>query len=372
MTRTRTAVLVALVACAALIVGAAAPAAAAAGGAPADDFGQNAEVVDATTATPSIADAAQDDQLNCSFPRTVTDAGGEEMTIEQEPETIVTLNPSAAQTLWEIGARDKVVGVSQYATYLDGTDNRTIVSNEDGTTSAEKVVNLDPDLVLAPNTVANETVDQLRNNGLTVYQFASASSIDDVYDKTERIGELAGACEGATETVEWMQTEIDAVRENVSESDRPSVYFEFFGTTPGAGTFQHDVITTAGGQNTAAQAGLDGWKQINDEQLIAQDPEFLLVLEGSEVPDREAVQSTSAVQNDRIIEANNNYMQQPAPRVVYAIQEINEQLQQYEGETAENESSGNDGGSGDSVPGFGVVPAVAALLSVGVLARRRN
>ncbi|GAA0674877.1 PGF-CTERM-anchored ABC transporter substrate-binding protein [Natronoarchaeum mannanilyticum] len=377
MTRTRTAVLVAFVACAALIAGAAAPAAAAAGGPSNGGPGHGAGAADATTATPTIADAAQSDELNCSYPRTFTDAGGADVQLDEEPQAIVTLNPSAAQTLWEIGAKDKVVGVSAYASYLDGADERTNVTGASGMTSAEKVVDLDPDLVLAPNTISNDTVDQLRNNDLAVYQFASAASIDDVYDKTERIGELAGACEGATETVEWMQTEIDAVQENVSESDRPSVYFEFFGTTPGAGTFQHDVITTAGGENVAAEAGLESWAQLSDEKLIEQNPDYLLLLEGSAVPDREAVQSTSAVQNDRIIRVDTNYMQQPAPRVVYAIQEINEQLQQYEGESSENESSENGSGAdesdgGDSVPGFGVAPAVAALLTAGVLARRRN
>jgi len=386
MTRTLTSTLIAIVACVALIAGAAAPAAAAAGGVPADGPGYGAGATDATIATPTI-DAAQSDELNCSYPRTFTDAGGSEVQLDEEPREIVTLNPSAAQTLWEIGAEDKVVGVSAYASYLEGADERTNITGASGMTSAEKVVDLDPDLVLAPNTISNDTVDQLRNNDLAVYQFASASSIDAVYDKTERIGELAGACEGATETVEWMQTEIDAVRENVSESDRPSVYFEFFGTTPGAGTFQHDVITTAGGQNVAAEAGLESWAQLSDEKLIQQNPDYLLLLEGSAVPDREAVQSTSAVQNDRIIRVDTNYMQQPAPRVVYAIQEINEQLQQYEGESSENESSENGSGEngsgenesggdesdgGDSVPGFGVAPAVAALLTVGVLARRRN
>jgi len=383
MTRTRTAVLVAFVACAALITGVAAPAAAVAGGPSTHGTGQGAGATDATTATPTIA-AAQSDELNCSYPRTFTDAGGAEVQLDEEPQEIVTLNPSAAQTLWEIGAEDKVVGVSAYASYLEGADERTNVTGASGRTSAEKVVDLDPDLVLAPNTISNDTVDQLRNNDLTVYQFASASSIDDVYHKTERIGELAGACEGATDTVEWMQTELDAVRENVSESDRPSVYFEFFGTTPGAGTFQHDVITTAGGQNVAAEAGLEGWAQLSDEKLLQQNPDYLLLLGESAVPDREAVQSSSAVQNDRIIRVDTNNMQQPAPRVVFAIQEINEQLQQSEGDSgassADNESSGNESGgddsdgsgAGDSVPGFGVAPALAALLTAGVLARRRS
>ncbi|SNZ05228.1 iron complex transport system substrate-binding protein [Natronoarchaeum philippinense] len=365
MTRTRTSVAVAALAIVAMVAGVAAPIGAAPTAGP--------DAAGAAASTAPVADLQQN-QSNCSFPQTFTDAGGTEVTVENEPQEIVTLNPSAAQTLWEIGGREKVVGVSQYATYLEGAEDRTIVSNEDGTTSTEVVVDLDPDLVLAPNTIPPETVGQLRDNGLTVYQFASATSIEDVYDKTERIGALTGECQGATETVEWMQTEIDAVRENVTESDRPSVYMEFSsGWTTGAGTFQHDVITTAGAQNTAAEAGLEGWGEISDEQLLNQSPEFLLLLGETQVPDRQAVQSTSAVQNDRIIRVDRNYAQQPAPRVVYVVQAINEAVQNYESESASqnNESDAGNQSDGDNIPGFGGVAALVALLSVALFARKR-
>ncbi|MFB6078001.1 MAG: cobalamin ABC transporter substrate-binding protein, partial [Halarchaeum sp.] len=64
----------------------------------------------------------------CAFPVTVTDATGANVTVADEPGRIVTLNPSAAQTAWEIGAKPKVVGVSQYASYLDGASERANVS----------------------------------------------------------------------------------------------------------------------------------------------------------------------------------------------------------------------------------------------------
>jgi iron complex transport system substrate-binding protein len=362
VTRTRTTVFVAFVAVAALLAGAAAPAGA------------------STSATADGVDA-QDDQLDCSYPQTFTDAVGNEVQIDEEPQRIVTLNPSAAQTLWEIGGKDKVVGVSTHAMYLEGADEKTDVSADPQSISTETVVDLEPDLVLAPNTIPEETTEELRSNGLTVYRFASASSISDVYDKTERIGELSGECEGAADTVEWMQTEIAAVEEAVDDDERPRVYFEFFGVTPGAGTFQDEVLTTAGGQNVAAEAGVEGWGEISDELLVEQEPQALVLLEGSDVPQREAVQSSSAVQNDRIVRVDTNQMQQPAPRVVYAIQDIHEQLDQYEYETessAENESEdgsdeGEDGSEdgGDSIPGFGVATAVGALLAAGFLFRRR-
>ncbi|MEF8772443.1 MAG: vitamin B12 ABC transporter substrate-binding protein BtuF, partial [Halodesulfurarchaeum sp.] len=61
---------------------------------------------------------AQSETTDCSFPLTVTDATGEEVEIEEPPESVVTLAPSAAQTMWEIGAQEQVVGISDRGTYL--------------------------------------------------------------------------------------------------------------------------------------------------------------------------------------------------------------------------------------------------------------
>lgn len=350
---------------------------------------------------PGVATAestAQDTQ--CEFPATFEDAGGAEVTLAEEPEEVVTLNPSAAQTMWEIGAENKVTGVSQYASYLDGAENRTAISAEDGFTSVETVIDLDPDLVLAPNTIPPETVEQLRSEGdLTVYQFESASSIDDVRDKTRLIGQLVGECEGAEETVSWMDEELSAVEDRI-EGEQPAVYFEFFETTPGQNTFQNDVLTTAGGQNVAAEAGIDGWGQMSQEQLVEQNPEWLVVTEGYPLPEGEGIESSTAMEEDNIVNVTEEHIQQPAPRVVYAVSAINEALypETENGESADDESTDeestddetadetnadeestddetNDGGANDDeatdpVPGFGIAAALAALLTVVALRRR--
>ena len=86
--------------------------------------------VDATTADAGAADADSlaRTQADCGYPYSAEDATGTEVTLEERPERITTLNPSAAQTMWEIGGEDQVVGVTQYASYLEGADERTNVS----------------------------------------------------------------------------------------------------------------------------------------------------------------------------------------------------------------------------------------------------
>lgn len=340
--------------------------------------------------------AEQDD---CTFPVETTDGGGVDVIVAEEPGEIVVLGPSTAQYMWELDAAERVTGmpVNQYTEYLDGHDEREHVVDQMGVPDAEKVIDLDPDLVLAPAVVDEDSVEQLRDAGLTVYQAPTAESIDDVREQTRTYGELVGNCEEAEETVEWMDDKLDAV-ETVEE--RPTVFYWMpGGFTAGEGTFQHELIEAAGGENAAANMGIEDWQQIDEERLVEENPEYLLLEEGIDVPDSAAVQSTQAVENDRIVRVDANEFNQPAPRTVLAVESIAEQLEPVaeEGTTDEEpsteeddaasdettdqdvtttsdgaEPTANDDAGADELPGFGVAVAVLGLLGGIVALRGRN
>ncbi|WP_137283301.1 PGF-CTERM-anchored ABC transporter substrate-binding protein [Halorussus salinisoli] len=356
----------------------------------------------------SDANATEAMQTDCSFPVTSTDATGTEVTVEQKPERVTTLSPSAAQTMWEIGGESQVVGVSQYATYLDGADSRTNVSGAGQQyVNVEKIVSTEPDLVLAPNVIPNETVQQLRDSGLTVYKFEFATSVDDIYAKTTLTGELTGNCEGAAETVSWMEDRIGTVREAVENSDSPRVFVSVGGGwTAGQGTFVSNMVELAGGNNIAAEANVSGYGQISEEVIVEQNPEWIVQLGAfGAYPKTDAYNGTDAVKNDQVITVSDQNISQPAPRVVYAIVQMaqafhpdayaeanatttettmtteedqrttttdatetptEDAMQEQEGTTTatEDDSSG-------AIPGFGVPAAVAALAGAVLLARRR-
>ena len=335
-------------------------------------------------------------EANCSFPVTATDATGTEVTIEEEPQRIVTLAPSAAQTMWEIGGKEKVVGVSQYAGYLAGAGSRTNVSGAGQTyVNTEVVVGLEPDLVLAPEVIPNETVAQLRNAGLTVFKMPHSATIEDVYAKTTLTGRLTGECAGAAETVSWMKERIGTVREAVSGEERPRALYTFFGYTAGKGTFIHEIITTAGGRNVAAAANVSGYARISEEVVATRNPQWLLLnSDGPSVPNSAAYNGTIAMKRNQTVVLNGSYISQPAPRIVHPITKLARAFhpeayaaanatettestpepteRAAEGATATTSGTSavetTTGSSGQ--PGFGAAPALLALLSVGLLARR--
>ncbi|WP_049924963.1 PGF-CTERM-anchored ABC transporter substrate-binding protein [Halopiger goleimassiliensis] len=360
------------------------------------------------------AAATVQESPTCEYPLELEDATGETVTVDSEPESVVALQPSDAQIVHEIGAEDKLVGmpVGQYTDYLDADEDLDISEDDDLTPIAETVVDRDPDVVLAANTLeGDDVVDQLRDAGLTVYVFPTGESLDGVAENVRLTGQLVGACDGAQETLEWMDERLEVVEEAIDGEDRPLAYYAMGGGyTTGDGTFQHEILTTAGVENLGAETGITGWDVIEEETVVAEDPEWIVYgASAGEPPVSEGVQSTTAYENEQFVAVNDNFMSQPGPLVVEAIGEIasevhpeaydeaeqaleeessdemesesdgdssseetDEEMESDEDTDAEEEETAAESDAEDTIPGFGVPAGIVALLALGAgFARRR-
>ena len=337
----------------------------------------------------------------CEFPLEITDATGTTITLDEPPERITTINPSAAQTLWELGERDRVVGVTQYAAYLDGAEERENVSAAGFGVSVERVVATEPDLVLAPNASAGE-VEALREQNLTVYHFAAATSIEDIAAKTEVTGRLVGNCEAAAETNAEMNEAVAAAENRTADLERPDALYPLGdGFVAADETFINSIMAAGGVNNVAAAEGA-GYPQLSNEVILQTDPELILVTTpDAAILEEEPYASTTAGTEGNYVVMDVNYLNQPAPRSVVestttlstAVAELQtEDGGATDGENASDDggtdgsddgsgtdgddgstadgSDGGDGSTGDEAPGFGVVAALIAAIAAALLARR--
>src|SRR5215218_7815821 len=108
-----------------------------------------------------------------AFPVTITDDEGTAVTIAAEPKRIVSLTPATTETLFAIGAGNRVVGkVEDVANNMEGfppeARNVPIVATFAGV-DVEKIVALTPDLVISAGTglTQGDAVTQLRAAGIT-------------------------------------------------------------------------------------------------------------------------------------------------------------------------------------------------------------
>ncbi|WP_338727223.1 PGF-CTERM-anchored ABC transporter substrate-binding protein [Haladaptatus sp. DJG-WS-42] len=330
----------------------------------------------------------------CSFPVTLTDATGTDVTLSSAPERVVTLSPSAAQTMWEIGEREKVVGLTKYAANLDGAETRMNVSTSESIVNIETVVGLEPDLVLAPNATSKDTIRALRAADVTVYHIHRAETLADIEQKVTNVGRLVGACDGAANTVATMQQNLSVVDAATEGEDRPKVLYSFYGYTAGKDTFINTIIERAGGRNVAAEAGIEGYQVANPEFIVGANPDWIIRnTDTPAVPKTDAYNETTAVKEGNVVVIQLEYLNRPAPRTVRAVTKLAETLHPDAYAKAEANASAEASVNTTTTtaatttattttdatettettgPGFGFLSAFAALavLSVSALFRR--
>ena len=125
---------------------------------------------------------------------TVTDQTGRRVVLPAPPARIVSLVPSVTETVFTIGAQDRLVGVTDFCDYPPAARQKASVGGMISP-SLEGIVALKPDLVVA-TTAGNrhETFDQLARLKIPVY-LVNPVAVRDVLDLIARLGRLTDRAE---------------------------------------------------------------------------------------------------------------------------------------------------------------------------------
>ncbi|MBN1192192.1 MAG: ABC transporter substrate-binding protein [Coriobacteriia bacterium] len=275
---------------------------------------------DETTGTDTLSEAA--------FPVTVTDDTGRDVTIAARPERIVSLAPANTEIVAELGALDRLVGVTAYCDYPEAVVGIEKVGDF-MQPNLEAIVALDPDLVLVTTGVQAEIVGQLEALGAAVVAI-DPQTLDALYVSIGTVGEAIGETAAADELVESMRIQIEDIGEQVEGA--PVTCFLEISQDPlftvGSGTLLDDLIQHAGGQNVVTD---EGYVAYSVEQLVAADPDVYLATLGSmsdpsDIIGRPGYSNLSAVAENRVHLLDDNLVSRPGPRVVEGVRLIAEAL----------------------------------------------
>ncbi len=252
----------------------------------------------------------------------VVDDLGRLVAINGTPQRIISLAPSNTEILFALGLRDEVVGVTMYCDYPPEALDKEKVGDYYGP-DIEKIIALQPDLVLATDFHRFDLIPALEQQGFTVFAVAP-QTLDDVLESIERIGETIGKEAEALRLVNEMTSKIEAVEEQTKELEqKPSVLYMTWHDpmwTVGRDTWIDDLINIAGGVNIFSQ-NFEGGAMVQIEWVILQNPEVIITSEWSYDWALNAAElaSTNASQTGRIFAFDDDLAQRPGPRLVQGL-----------------------------------------------------
>lgn len=265
-------------------------------------------------AAPAVADTSEDGVR-------AEDALGETITLVQPAQRVVAIPMPSASVLTAVDqSADLLVGMHRQAkTDAEGgllfrlfpalSSVSTDVVGEGFTPNVEEVLKVRPDLVLQWGDRGDALIAPLKAVGLTVAGLRYGGETE-LRHWLGLMSALTGQPERATELIAWREEIMDRLSpiSRLPPSEKPRTLYLLRARSgfvaAGEGTFNHESMRLTGGRNAAA--GLSGFKPVNAEQIVAWDPEVILLntfepgLTTAFIETHPLLSLTSAARNGRV------------------------------------------------------------------------
>ena len=236
------------------------------------------------------------------------------------PQRIVSLGPINTENVFLLGAGDRMVANTNYCVRPKPAQDKEKIGSV-MQVSIEKIIGLEPDLVLATGLTHTRQIKQLQSVGIRVVQFRQPASFAEICSQFLELGHLLGLKKQAERIVLQAKTEVEAIHNTVARLPKQKVFLQV-GSQPlfssVSSSFTNDFILLGGGVNIAREQK-NG--TTNYEKVIAKNPDVIIIaMMGSETgiaaqekTNWQRISVINAVQTNRIHVINPNIACSPSP-----------------------------------------------------------
>lgn len=261
------------------------------------------------------------------YPMTVTDSYERKVEIEKEPFKVISIAPNITEIIFALNKGDRLVGRTEYCDYPKEVFNIPSIGSLKEP-SIEKILDLDPDVVIASTHFQKETLEKLEDMGVKVLVLYGQESFEGVYETVEKVGLVLNSSKEAQNIITGMKKKVEDVQNKVKDKPKPEVYYVVgFGKggdyTAGKDTFINQMIQMAGGKNVADD--VEGWSY-SIERLLEKDPQMLICSKYNNA--KEGIKGTNgyneleAVKKGNVFEIDNNLLDRQGTRLGDGLVEL--------------------------------------------------
>ena len=218
------------------------------------------------------------------YPLTVTDQSGRTVTIEEEPQKLVSGYYISTSALIALDLEEKIVGIEAKAKSRPIYQLSAPALIDLPNVGTAKEFNMDgclalnPDLVILPLKLKN-VAEQLEALGIDVL-LVNPETQELLESMIRMIGAATGTQEKAEALLGFANTQEAMLASVLKDVTAPKVYLagnSSMLSTAGDAMYQSDMIGNAGGINVAKDITDNYWVEISYEQLLAWDPEYIIL-----------------------------------------------------------------------------------------------
>ena len=258
---------------------------------------------------PGKTDAPDSQAL--AYPVTVTDHAGRQVVIEKEPQKIVSCYYITSSLLMALGLEDKMVGIE------DNPEFRPIYGLSAphllelpwvGTAKVldvEGCAALEPDLVVLPLR-QKESAEILESLGIDVL-LVNPESQTLLTEMIQMVASATNTQDKGDELIAFLDKQEAKLNQILAGVAAPRVYMASNSNmlaTAGDGMYQSDMIRLAGGANVAAEIEDTYWAEIDYEQLLVWDPEYIILASSAKYTAEDVLQDPNLAGCTAVVNGN--------------------------------------------------------------------
>lgn len=250
------------------------------------------------------------------YPVTVTDQAGREVTIEDEPQRLVSGYYISTSLLIALDLDEKLVGIEAKAAsrpiYSLSSPKLIDLPNVGSAKEfdLEGCAALEPDLVILPLKL-KDAAKTLEGLGIDVI-LVNPENQKLLTEMMDLIADATNTESKAQSLKEFTTTQEAMLDKTLSDAETPSVYLagnSSILSTAGNAMYQSDMIRIAGGSNVAAEITDNYWTEISYEQLLNWNPEYIILASDANYSVEDVLSDPNLADCTAI--ANNNVYQLP-------------------------------------------------------------
>ncbi|WP_342643504.1 heme/hemin ABC transporter substrate-binding protein [Rhodoligotrophos ferricapiens] len=264
---------------------------------------------------------------------TITDGRGRQVDVTDVSRT-VSAGGSVTEVLYALGLEKNIVAVDTTSLYPTAAlkDHPNIGYLR--ALSSEGLLSVKPTVILAEADAGpREVVDQLQSASIPFVTVPDIATPEGIAEKIRFIGKVMGK-PGESETLAAaLLQDFETLKSQLANvSDRPKVLFILSMTgdrlmAGGTGTSADEMIKLAAGEN--ALSNFHGYKQVNNEAIIAAAPDVILMMTrsgdhsaGEAIFANPAIAQTPAGQKKRLVTMDGLFLLGFGPRTAHAAAEL--------------------------------------------------
>ena len=264
----------------------------------------------------------------------IVDDAGITLRLPHAARRIVSLIPSATETLIALGAAPQIVGRTDYDVAPEVARVASVGGGIDP--SVEAIVALKPDVVIAWDQNRRlRTHERLIALGIPVVSLRTEDT-SDVFRDIAQLGTISGHPARARSISDSIRAEFRQVARSVIAAPHPVVFFVLFDEPPmttSPATFVGQLITLAGGRLAFPENG-PLWPTISMESVVQRAPDVIVLPRGEKgvitlekLRQMPGWRDLDAVRQGRVVTIPANLVNRPGPRLGDAARALRNAIQ---------------------------------------------